>query len=183
MAKRATKKRAKKQTNNGTPLGFEATLWAAADKLRNNMDAAEYKHVVLGLIFLKYISDAFEEQHAKLHADQQATERTPKTPTNTGLENIFWVPKEARWSLPAGQREAAHHRQSGRRCDDRHRARQPDAQGRTAEGIRSARSSTRQRLGELIDLIGNIGLGDQRAPIEGHPRASLRILSLAVRQR
>ena len=60
--------RAKKAATNGngSPLGFEATLWAAADKLRNNMDAAEYKHVVLGLIFLKYISDAFEEQHAKL---------------------------------------------------------------------------------------------------------------------
>lgn len=52
--------------NKGATLGFEATLWAAADKLRNNMDAAEYKHVVLGLIFLKYISDAFEERHAQL---------------------------------------------------------------------------------------------------------------------
>lgn len=50
---------------NGATLGFEATPWAAADKLRNNMDAAEYKHVVLGLIFLKYISDAFEERHAQ----------------------------------------------------------------------------------------------------------------------
>jgi type I restriction enzyme M protein len=51
---------------NGAILGFEATLWAATDKLRNNMDAAEYKHIVLGLIFLKYISDAFEERHAQL---------------------------------------------------------------------------------------------------------------------
>jgi type I restriction enzyme M protein len=50
---------------NGTPLGFESKLWAAADALRNNMDAAEYKHVVLGLIFLKYISDAFEAKHAE----------------------------------------------------------------------------------------------------------------------
>jgi type I restriction enzyme M protein len=55
---------------NGANLGFEAKLWAAADTLRNNMDAAEYKHVVLGLIFLKYISDAFEEQHAKLNAER-----------------------------------------------------------------------------------------------------------------
>ncbi len=52
--------------NNGAILGFEATLWQAADKLRNNMDAAEYKHVVLGLVFLKYISDAFEERHRAL---------------------------------------------------------------------------------------------------------------------
>src|SRR5271167_975323 len=56
--------------NNGAMLGFEAKMWQAADMLRNNMDAAEYKHVVLGLIFLKYISDAFEEQHAKLIAEQ-----------------------------------------------------------------------------------------------------------------
>ena len=54
----------KPENGNGSTLGFEAKLWQAADKLRNNMDAAEYKHVVLGLIFLKYISDAFEEQHA-----------------------------------------------------------------------------------------------------------------------
>jgi type I restriction-modification system DNA methylase subunit len=61
--------REKKTNGNGANLGFEATLWAAADKLRNNMDAAECKHVVLGLIFLKYISDAFDERHAALVAD------------------------------------------------------------------------------------------------------------------
>ena len=54
----------KPENGNGSMLGFEAKLWLAADKLRNNLDAAEYKHVVLGLIFLKYTSDAFEEQHA-----------------------------------------------------------------------------------------------------------------------
>ena len=59
----------KSQVNGGANLGFEATLWAAADKLRNNMDAAEYKHVVLGLIFLKYVSDAFEELHNGLKND------------------------------------------------------------------------------------------------------------------
>jgi len=61
----AAKSKSRKPANGAT-LGFESTLWQAADKLRNNMDAAEYKHVVLGLIFLKYISDAFEELHAKL---------------------------------------------------------------------------------------------------------------------
>ena len=60
-----TKRKTKKETASAANVGFEATLWAAADKLRNNMDAAEYKHVVLGLIFLKYISDSFEES-AKL---------------------------------------------------------------------------------------------------------------------
>ncbi|MEX1098587.1 MAG: type I restriction-modification system subunit M N-terminal domain-containing protein [Planctomycetales bacterium] len=67
------KKRAKKATSangNGANLGFEQTLWLAADKLRNNLDAAEYKHVVLGLIFLKYISDAFAERHAKDDAEK-----------------------------------------------------------------------------------------------------------------
>ena len=65
-----TNERRSRSNGNGAALGFEAKLWLAADKLRNNMDAAEYKHVVLGLIFLKYISDAFEEQHAKLLAEQ-----------------------------------------------------------------------------------------------------------------
>lgn len=80
-------------------MGFEATLWLAADKLRNNMDAAEYKHVVLGLIFLKYISDSFEEHHAKLAAGEgEYAGANPEDPDEYRAENIFWVPKEARWS-------------------------------------------------------------------------------------
>ena len=78
-------------------LGFEAKLWATADALRNNMDAAEYKHVVLGLIFLKYISDAFEEQHAKLLAEKSQG-ADPEDPDEYRAKNIFWVPPEARWS-------------------------------------------------------------------------------------
>ena len=65
MAKPASKK-----SDSSATIGFEAKLWLAADKLRNNMDAAEYKHVVLGLIFLKYISDSFDEQHTKLVAQK-----------------------------------------------------------------------------------------------------------------
>ena len=76
--------------------GLEAKLWAAADALRNNMDAAEYKHVVLGLIFLKYISDAFEAKHAELEA-QQAQGADPEDPDEYRAASIFWVPKEARW--------------------------------------------------------------------------------------
>src|SRR2546421_428217 len=89
--------RAKKKQNktNGANLGFEATMWAAADKLRGNMDAAEYKHVVLGLIFLKYISDAFEEHHSKLQNELGAD---PEDRDEYTAANIFWVPKEARWS-------------------------------------------------------------------------------------
>src|SRR5499433_1617743 len=89
----------KPKGNNGSAaaLGFEATLWHAADKLRSNMDAAEYKHVVLGLIFLKYISDAFEEQHSKLEADKKSG-ADPEDPDEYRAVNIFWVPPEARWS-------------------------------------------------------------------------------------
>src|SRR5580765_9095740 len=77
-------------------LGFEAKLWAAADALRNNMDAAEYKHVVLGLIFLKYISDAFEAKHAELEA-QKTQGADSEDRDEYRAASIFWVPKEARW--------------------------------------------------------------------------------------
>jgi type I restriction-modification system DNA methylase subunit len=88
-------------------LGFERELWRAADALRSNMDAAEYKHVVLGLIFLKYISDAFEEQHAKLEAER-AQGADPEDPDEYRAVNIFWVPKEARWShLKANAKQPA----------------------------------------------------------------------------
>jgi type I restriction-modification system DNA methylase subunit len=99
MGKKSTRKRKKAGSGNGSGanLGFEAILWQAADKLRGHMDAAEYKHVVLGLIFLKYISDAFEEKHAQLQAevDQGAD---PEDPDEYRAINVFWVPKEARWS-------------------------------------------------------------------------------------
>src|SRR3954452_3206262 len=90
---------AKTAANNDSTatVGFEAKLWQAADALRNNMDAAEYKHVVLGLIFLKYISDAFEAKHAELGAEQ-ATGADPEDPDEYRASSIFWVPKEARWS-------------------------------------------------------------------------------------
>jgi type I restriction enzyme M protein len=81
--------------NNSAELGFEQNLWQMADKLRNNMDAAEYKHVVLGLLFLKYISDAFEEKYEELLQDEWAD---PEDRDEYLAENIFWVPEEARWS-------------------------------------------------------------------------------------
>src|SRR5438477_1280144 len=91
----ATGQRAK-ATDSAT-VGLEAKLWAAADALRNNMDAAEYKHVVLGLIFLKYISDAFEAKHAELEA-QKAQGADPEDADEYRAQNIFWVPREARWA-------------------------------------------------------------------------------------
>src|SRR5689334_1708762 len=98
MAAEPTKATERKRKVNGPEQrSFEATLWAAADALRNNMDAAEYKHVVLGLIFLKYISDAFEEQHAKLEAERK-NGADPEDPDEYRAESIFWVPPEARWA-------------------------------------------------------------------------------------
>ena len=77
-------------------IGYEADLWRMADALRGSMDAAEYKHVVLGLIFLKYISDAFEAQHAQLEAEQDQG-ADPEDADEYRALNIFWVPSEARW--------------------------------------------------------------------------------------
>src|SRR5690349_22196968 len=85
-----------KPENRETGASIEAKLWAAADALRNNMDAAEYKHVVLGLIFLKYISDAFEAKHAELVA-QNKQGADPEDRDEYRAASIFWVPKKARW--------------------------------------------------------------------------------------
>ncbi len=81
---------AKQANNAGNTLGFEAQLWAAAKKLHGNMEPSDYKHVVLGLIFLKYISDAFESKRADLLADEFAD---PEDPEEYLAENVFWVPK------------------------------------------------------------------------------------------
>jgi type I restriction enzyme M protein len=99
-----------KNGNSSVPLGIESQLWAAADGLRGSMDAAEYKHVVLGLIFLKYISDAFEERHAALELER-AEGADPEDPDEYRATNVFWVPAEARWAYlrarPGSQPSAA----------------------------------------------------------------------------
>ena len=110
------------ESQSGATLGFEAKLWLAADKLRNNMDAAEYKHVVLGLIFLKYISDAFDEKHAALDEGKRGAD--PEDRDEYRAENIFWVPKEARWPHLQGRAKQPTIGKAARRCDGRHRARQ-----------------------------------------------------------
>jgi type I restriction enzyme M protein len=142
-------------------LGFEATLWLAADKLRNNMDAAEYKHVVLGLIFLKYISDSFEEHHAKLAAGEgEYAGANPEDPDEYRAENIFWVPKEARWSyLQANAKQPS----IGKIVDDAMVAIErdnPQLKGVLPKDY-ARPALDKHRLGELIDLIGTIGLGDK----------------------
>ena len=143
-------------TNSAT-VGYEAELWRMADKLRGSMDAAEYKHVVLGLIFLKYISDAFEEHHARLVAEQDQG-ADPEDPDEYRAVNIFWVPKEARWAhLKAQARQPT----IGRLVDDAMAAIERD--NPALKGVLPkdyARPALdKQRLGQLIDLIANIGLG------------------------
>src|SRR5688572_17274983 len=149
-----------KQTNTGANLGFEAKLWLAADKLRNNMDAAEYKHVVLGLIFLKYISDAFGETRSKLVAGEgDYAGSDPEDADEYRAENVFWVPKEARWPhLQATAKQPG----IGKEVDDAMVALERD--NPRLKGVLPkdyARPALdKHRLGELIDLIGTIGLGD-----------------------
>ena len=146
-------------TNQGANLGFECELWRAADAMRSNMDAAEYKHVVLGLIFLKYISDAFEEQHAALEAGRAAG-ADPEDRDEYIAQNIFWVPREARWSnLKANAKQPA----IGKVVDDAMLAIErdnPSLKGVLPKDYSHPRLD-KQRLGQLIDLIGNIGLGDK----------------------
>ncbi len=150
-----------KSNSNGANLGFEQKLWQAADKLRNNMDAAEYKHVVLGLIFLKYISDAFEEKHEFL-IRETAQGSDSEDPDEYQAENIFWVPSEARWEY---LQKNAKKSEIGKLIDDAMDAIEKD--NNSLKGVlpkNYARPALdKQRLGELIDLIGTIGLGDSES--------------------
>ncbi len=152
-------RQSKIQTDDGGAIvGYEAGLWKMADALRGSMDAAEYKHVVLGLIFLKYISDAFKEAYAQLEAEVSEG-ADPEDPDEYRAQSIFWVPSEARW--PQLQSQA---RQStiGHKVDNAMTAIEED--NPVLKGVlpkdyaRPALNKT--RLGQLIDLISNIQIGD-----------------------
>src|SRR5437660_5282594 len=155
--------RSKKSDKDGKPpngtanLGFEAKLWAAADALRNNMDAAEYKHVVLGLIFLKYISDAFEAKHTELDA-QRAQGADPEDPDEYRAVNIFWVPPEARWAY---LKSMAPQPTIGQLIDDAMSAIERD--NASLKGVLPkdfARPGLdKQRLGQIINLVSGVSLG------------------------
>src|SRR5881392_4099887 len=150
-----------KRTESGANVGFEAKLWLAADKLRSNMDAAEYKHVVLGLIFLKYISDSFEEHHAKLVAGAgDYAGANPEDPDEYRAENIFWVPPAARWTY---LQNSAKQPTIGKIVDDAMVAIErynPRLKGILPKDY-ARPALDKNRLGELIDLVGTIGMGDK----------------------
>jgi type I restriction enzyme M protein len=136
---------------------LEKTLWATADKLRNNMDASEYKHIVLGLIFLKYISDSFDELYERLSTDKLSN---PEDKDEYLAENVFYVPKLARWKYL--QYEKAKQPTIGKDIDDAMDA--IEKENPSLKGVlpkEYARPSLdKKRLGELIDLIGNVGFNE-----------------------
>ena len=168
----ARKKRNTKSNKSGAMLGFEAKLYQAADKLRNNLDAAEYKHVVLGLIFLKYISDAFEEKRnwlLKESADPQSEYYIKEETARYQIaedrdeylaDNIFYVPEKARWTYLQAR---AKQPEIGTLVDDAMitiEQENPRLKGVLPKNY-ARPGLDKQRLGELIDLIGTIGLGEQ----------------------
>ena len=171
MAKGSGRAKYTVNKSNGANLGFEEKMWQAADKMRSNMDAAEYKHVVLGLIFLKYVSDAFGERYKQLEKatadpkndyyikEAQARYSVLEDRDEYKAANVFWVPKEARWEyLRANAKQPT----IGKIIDDAMVAIErdnPNLKGVLPKDY-ARPALDKQRLGELIDLIGTIGLGD-----------------------
>lgn len=159
MARVKTKSASTK--NTAANVGYEAQLWQMADALRGSMDAAEYKHVALGLLFLKYISDAFEEKHAKLEAERTQG-ADPEDPDEYRAENIFWVPPEARW---ANLKSQAKQPTIGQIVDDAMAGIERD--NPALKGVLpkdyARQALDKQRLGQLIDLITNIRVGDEES--------------------
>ncbi len=142
-----------------TNVGFEEKLWQAADKLRSNMDAAEYKHVVLGLIFLKYVSDSFEEKYQALLEEGYGDEEDRDEYL---ADNIFWVPKEARWSEI---QKHATNADIGSVID--HAMETLENENNTLKGVLTKNYSRAEldktRLGELVTLFTNIEVGSTAA--------------------
>jgi len=150
-----------KNKANGATLGIEAQLWASADKLRGHLDAAEYKNVVLGLIFLKYVSDAFEQLHARLRA-QVAEGADPEDRDEYVAERVFWVPKEARWSHLKGN---AKQPTIGTLIDDAMHATERDnpALKGVLPGNYGRPTLDKQRLGGLVDLVSGVDFASEES--------------------
>ncbi|MDP2225690.1 class I SAM-dependent DNA methyltransferase [Nitrosomonas sp.] len=150
---------------------LEKQLWKAADKLRKNIDAAEYKHVVLGLIFLKYISDSFEEHFAKLQAglgDYAGSD--PEDKDEYKAENIFYVPPESRWPHLVTQAKQPDIGKFADAAMDAIEKENPSLKG-VLPKVFARQNLDPASLGGLIDLVGNIALGDAKsrsADVLGH---------------
>lgn len=150
----------KKSKNEVKEQPIEQVLWAAADKLRKNMDAAEYKHVVLGLIFLKYISDSFYDLYYKLKEGKGEYEGAdPDDPYEYRAENVFYVPPQARWDYLQSRAKLP---TIGKDIDEAMEAVEKD--NPSLKGVLpkeyAKEKLDKQSLGGLIDLIGTIALGD-----------------------
>ncbi len=151
--------------NNGATLGFENKLWEMADKMRGHMDAGEYKHVALGLIFLKYISDAFQTKHDALKATAETDYTDPEDRDEYAAANIFWVPKEARWQKIQSE---ARQPTIGKIIDDAMAA--IEKENPTLKGVLpkdySRPALDKHRLGELVDIIGNVDLQARKSGVK-----------------
>ncbi|MEA5107115.1 MAG: class I SAM-dependent DNA methyltransferase [Sphaerochaeta associata] len=150
-----------KSNNSVATEPIEKQLWAAADKLRKNIDAAEYKHVMLGLIFLRYISDAFEELHQKL-LEEESQGADPEDRDEYKAENVFFVPEIARWTYLQNK---AKEPTIGKTVDDA-----MDAIEKENPSLKNVLPKVYARgnldptnLGSLIDLIGNVSIGTTKA--------------------
>lgn len=153
----------KNKNSNGANEPIEKQLWKSADKLRKNIDAAEYKHIVLGLIFLKYISDAFEELHSKLiEGKGDYAGADPEDADEYKAENVFFVPEKSRWSYLQSRAKLP---EIGKDVDNA-----MDAIEKANPSLKDVLPKVFARgnldpasLGGLIDLISNIALGEARA--------------------
>jgi type I restriction enzyme M protein len=154
---------AKANKNSSTEEPIEKQLWKAADKLRKNIDAAEYKHIVLGLIFLKYISDAFEELFNELkNGEGDYAGADPEDKDEYKAENVFFVPEKARWTFLQSKAKLP---EIGKEVDNA-----MDAIEKDNPSLKDVLPKVYARgnldptsLGGLIDLVGNIALGDAKA--------------------
>ena len=146
-----------KKTDNTAEIGFEEQIWKAADKLRGNLDASEYKNVVLGLIFLKYISDKFEQRYQELVEEGEGFEEDRDEYT---YQNIFFVPQEARWETIAA---AAHTSEIGKVIDNA--MRMIESENDSLKGVLpknfARQELDKRRLGDVVDLFTNVKMAEK----------------------
>ena len=170
--------KSQKSNGNGGNLGFEAQLFLAADKLRKNLEPSDYKHVALGLIFLKYISNAFEAKRAALLAEDAAA---AEDPDEYLAENVFWVPKEARWShLQANAKQPTIGKLIDEAMAEIEKA-NPGLKGVLPKDYNRP-ALDKVMLGELIDLVSGIAHGRAERQGQGHSRPRLRIFPRRLRR-